>query len=87
MFDVILSPEAQGFYSKADRPLALKLARCFQRLEQDPRAGNNAKRLSGDWSGYYRCRVGDWRVLYRVDDSQARVFVVVIAHRRDVYET
>ena len=86
MFDVVLSPSASEFYAAADRPLALKLARCFRRLEAEPRQSNNVKRLKGEWSGYLRYRVGDWRVIYRVDDDTDRVNVLVIAHRREVYE-
>ena len=86
MFEVVLSPSAAAFYAAADRPLALKLARCFRRLEAEPRHGNNVKRLKGEWSGYLRYRVGDWRVIYRVDDDANRVNVIVIAHRRAVYE-
>jgi mRNA interferase RelE/StbE len=62
MFEVVLSPSASAFYAAADRPLALKLARCFRRLEAEPRRGSNVKRLKGEWSGYLRYRVGDWRV-------------------------
>jgi mRNA interferase RelE/StbE len=86
MFEVILAPAAAKFFAAADRPLARKLARCFARLEADPRAGNNVKRLTGDLAGYLRYRVGDWRVIYHIDDDANRVYVVVIAHRRDVYE-
>lgn len=86
MFEVVLSPAASEFFAAADRPLASKLARCFERLETDPLRGNNIKRLTGEWTGYSRYRVGDWRVLYRVDDAAKRVNVVVIAHRREVYE-
>ena len=86
MFEVVLSPTAAEFYAAADRALAGKLARCFHRLEAAPREGNNIKRLKGEWSGYLRYRVGDWRVIYRVDDEASRVNVVVIAHRREVYE-
>jgi mRNA interferase RelE/StbE len=86
MFEVILSPAAAEFYAAADQALASKLARCFRGLESDPRRGNNVKRLKGDWSAYHRYRVGDWRVVYRIDDAASHVYVVVIAHRRDVYE-
>ena len=74
MFEVVLSRSASAFYAAADRRLALKLARCFRRPEAAPRQGKNVKRLKGEWSGYVRYRVGDWRVIYRVDDvaSQAR---------------
>jgi mRNA interferase RelE/StbE len=86
MFDVILSPEAQVFYAGADKALARKLARCFAQLEREPRRHNNIKRLSGKLAGLLRYRVGDWRVVYRVDDKTSRVLVLVIAHRREIYE-
>ena len=86
MFSVTLSPEARAFYEKADPPLARKLARCFTQLERNPQKQRNIKRLKGELSGYLRYRVGDWRVVYRVDELMQSVSVVVIGHRREVYE-
>ena len=77
MFEVVLSPAAAEFYESANRPLALKLARCFERLETDPRQGNNVKRMTGEWAGYLRYRVGDWRLIYRIDEAANRVFGMV----------
>jgi mRNA interferase RelE/StbE len=86
MFEVILSPEAQAFYAAADRPLARKLFRCFAQLERDPERHSNIKRLSGRLSGKLRFRVGDWRIIYRIDRKAERVLVLTIAHRREAYE-
>lgn len=86
MFEVILSPEAQVFYDQADQRLARKLARCFTRLEHDSRRHNNIKRLSEKLAGRLRYRVGDWRVVYRIDDRARQVNVLLIAHRGEVYE-
>lgn len=86
MYEVILSPEARVFFAQADRPLARKLARCFTQLEHEPRRHNNIKRLSGKSAGLLRYRVGDWRVVYRIDDRTRQVHVLVIAHRSEVYE-
>jgi mRNA interferase RelE/StbE len=36
--------------------------------------------------GKWRVRVGDWRVVYIVDDAAKLVSVTRIAHRREVYE-
>ena len=47
MYDVRLSAKAQDFYRKADKPLATKLARCFEQLEREPRHHPNAKPLKG----------------------------------------
>ena len=34
---------------------------------------------------HYRIRVGDYRVIYRVDGMRVIVLIVKIGHRRDVY--
>jgi len=86
MFEVILSPEAQAFYAAAEQPLARKLAKCFKQLENDPRRHNNIKRLSGPLAGRSRYRVGDWRVLFRVEEAANRVVVLTVAHRSEIYE-
>ncbi len=86
MFEVILSPEAERFYAAADKPLARKLAKCFLQLEREPHRHNNIKRLTGNFGGHARYRVGDWRVIFRVDDAAKRVSVLSIANRREVYE-
>lgn len=33
----------------------------------------------------WRLRVGDYRIIYRIDDNDRKVIVNRIAHRRDVY--
>jgi mRNA interferase RelE/StbE len=86
MFEVTLSPEARAFFAEADPPLARKLGRCFAQLEHDPKRHNNIKRLTGEFAGRSRYRVGDWRVIYTVDDPSHRVNVLLIAHRSEVYE-
>ncbi len=86
MYEVRLSATAQQFYRKADKPLAKKLARCFEQLEQEPRHHTNVKPLKGNLAGQYRYRVGDYRVIYRICEQQVHVLVLKIAHRKESYE-
>jgi mRNA interferase RelE/StbE len=86
MYRVQLSDEAQTAYAKADRPLAKKIARCLTHLEQNPRSHPNIKPLKGGFANRLRFRVGDWRVVYRIDDANQVVLVNKIAHRREVYD-
>ncbi len=85
MYEVVLSAEAQEIYASADLVLAKKIARCFEYLEQNPRFHPNIKALKGDFAGYYRYRIGDYRVIYQVDDESSQVIVNTIVHRRDAY--
>lgn len=57
----------------------------MQQLEQNPQIHPNIKALKGDYAGYYRYRIGDYRVIYSVDDELAQVLVVAIAHRGKAY--
>ena len=86
MYKVDLSPVAQRFYAAAELTLAKKLARCFQQLEKEPRARNNAKPLYGRFAGAWRYRVGDYRVIYEIDDAAYQVRVLAIVHRREAYD-
>ncbi|MEH2270234.1 MAG: type II toxin-antitoxin system RelE/ParE family toxin [Nostoc sp.] len=86
MYNVVLSAKAEEIYATADQALAKKVARCFEQLEQNPRFHPNVKPLKGDFAGYYRYRVGDYRVIYQVDDATNQVMVTNIAHRREAYE-
>lgn len=51
-------------------------------LAEDPRP-RGATKLAG--RDDYRIRVGDYRVVYAVDDAARLVIVARIAHRREVY--
>jgi mRNA interferase RelE/StbE len=52
-------------------------------LEQNPRPPG-CKQLAGD-SGFYRIRVGDYRVIYSIEDDVLLVLVLKVGPRRDIY--
>ena len=54
----------------------------IQELVNDPRP-LGCKKLSGDEK--YRIRIGDYRILYEVEDEIVTVYVVKVAHRKEVY--
>ncbi|AFZ25372.1 addiction module toxin, RelE/StbE family [Cylindrospermum stagnale PCC 7417] len=86
MYSVKLSPDAEEFYAGVDKSLAKKIARCFEILEKEPRNYPNIKPLRGELSGYYRYRVGDYRVIYEIDDELNQVTIIFIEHRSRVYD-
>jgi mRNA interferase RelE/StbE len=85
MYEIVLTEEALGAYRRAGSPLVRKLNRCFDTLRTNPYSHPNIKRLAGELRGRFRYRVGDWRVVYRVDEQERRVTILVIAHRGSVY--
>lgn len=59
-----------------------RISRRIHTLSTDPRP-SGVQKLHG--SDVYRIRVGDYRVLYMVDDVAQLVTIAVVGHRRDVY--
>ncbi|MGH9495190.1 MAG: type II toxin-antitoxin system RelE family toxin [Candidatus Sulfotelmatobacter sp.] len=56
----------------------------IESLALDPeRAG--CKRLKG-YKDHWRIRIGDWRVVYIINDRARLVSITRIAHRREVYD-
>ena len=51
-------------------------------LAEDPHPAQS-KRLKG--SPTFRLRVGDYRIIYSVDDEAEMVTIRAIGHRRDIY--
>jgi mRNA interferase RelE/StbE len=61
-------------------------ARILTKIEEltgNPRP-NGVTKLHGH-KGLWRMRVGDYRVVYSIDDSNKMIDVSLIRHRRDVY--
>jgi mRNA interferase RelE/StbE len=52
-------------------------------LADDPRP-HDVKALHGE-KGLYRVRVGDYRIVYSVEDKIITVVIVRVRHRKDVY--
>jgi len=59
-----------------------RVAQAILKLERDPRP-KGSRKLRGVQD--YRLRVGDYRILYSVDDGKRIVEVIAVGHRRDVY--
>jgi mRNA interferase RelE/StbE len=71
--------------AKLDTQLRLRITGVIELLSVDPRPPG-AVMLRGGEHGRWRVRVGDYRVVYAVDDGQLVVLVLRIAHRREVYD-
>ncbi|MGD0419209.1 MAG: type II toxin-antitoxin system RelE/ParE family toxin [Xanthobacteraceae bacterium] len=50
----------------------------------DPR--RFGKPLTGDMKGFWRYRVGDYRIVASIEDGRFVVLVVTVGHRRQVYD-
>lgn len=46
---------------------------------------DRGKALAGEWAGHWRYRIGDYRVIARIEDGRMVIVVIAVGHRREVY--
>lgn len=85
MYKIELTRVARKAYLKLPDHIRKSIYEKLLKLAQSPFASHNdIKQLQGV-KHCYRLRVGDWRVIYRLDNSALIIEVIKIAHRREAY--
>ncbi|MBI2920062.1 MAG: type II toxin-antitoxin system RelE/ParE family toxin [Planctomycetes bacterium] len=79
---VELETRARREYLDLESSVAGRVAAVLDDLQKNPRPPG-AKRLVG--IAGFRVRVGDWRILYTIDDPNRLVRIYRIRNRKDVY--
>jgi mRNA interferase RelE/StbE len=82
-YRIELRPAALRSLRKLDPQAAGRVRAAIALLADDPRPPA-ARRLRGRPA--WRVRVGDYRIIYTIEDAVLLVVVVAVGHRRDVYD-
>ncbi len=83
-YAVYLKPAAERALKKVkDDPARRRIVKAIDGLTTNPRPPGAIAIQGG--AGLLRIRVGDYRIIYTVEDAARTVLVVTIGHRRDVY--
>jgi len=85
-YKVVLSPLAKRQLSKLDNSVQLRILKYINtRVDGSTNPRKYGDALTGDLRGYWRYRVGDYRILCQIVDDVFKVLVVKTGHRREVY--
>ncbi|MDO8683362.1 MAG: type II toxin-antitoxin system mRNA interferase toxin, RelE/StbE family [Armatimonadota bacterium] len=80
MLRLRLSKDADNFLTTRQRKHLRQIAAKIQTLRSDP-APPDAKALKGSGKGFIRSDIGEYRIIYRVEDDT--LFVAIIGKRND----
>jgi mRNA-degrading endonuclease RelE of RelBE toxin-antitoxin system len=80
---VLFTPEARVEFDALPVVIRARVLKIIERLAAWPEV-SGAKSLSGEWTGHFRIRTGDWRVIFQV--VTPKIIVVRVKHRSEVYE-
>ena len=82
-YTVILERQAEKALRRLPRDVLSRLDRLLLSLTNDPRP-IGCKKLKG-YESLWRLRVGDWRMVYAIEDDRLVVLVIEIAPRGQAY--
>lgn len=82
-YRVELTRSAEKDLRRIDKSRVATIYAGLESLSDDPRPPG-VKKLSGA-DRTYRIRIGDYRVVYEIEDEVLLVLVIRVAHRKDVY--
>jgi len=84
MYKVVLDKKVLKDLKQIDKKEQIKIIETIEnRLARDPFIG---KRLAGNFSEYYRYRVGNYRIIYLIYQMKIEIEIIKIGHRKDVYK-
>jgi len=82
-YRVLILPRAQRQIKSLPFQTRNRVNEAIDSLEKNPRPAG-VKKLKGT-EEFYRLRVGDYRIIYAIQDKELLVIVVSAGHRRDIY--
>jgi mRNA interferase RelE/StbE len=84
-YAIEFSTSAAKAVDKLEKARRQRIVGVIELLSVDPRPPG-AKMLRGGELGRWRVRVGDYRIVYAIEDDLLLVLILRVAHRREVYD-
>ena len=84
-YRIQLMPQAANDLRRLDKPIAQRIINKLRRQSQNFN-DLTLETLTGELRGFYKLRVGSYRVIYTVNQEKHLLMVHLIGHRRDIYK-
>ena len=86
-FKIAETKNFQKIKKQIDKKIYYKITNIvYPQLKSNPYFGTNIKKLKGRFEGYYRYRIGNYRLFYLVEDKKILVIVTDFRHRQSSYD-
>ncbi|MBC8313475.1 MAG: type II toxin-antitoxin system RelE/ParE family toxin [Candidatus Cloacimonetes bacterium] len=87
MLKIQFLPSAQKELEKIDKIWQKKIKKNLQMLSENPALiKNKIKKLKDKYKDYFRLRVGNYRIIFRVEKKKLIILVLRITHRKEIYK-
>lgn len=83
-WQIIISAPARRDLRRVGSEVHARLMRAITALAQDPRP-HGYRQLEGQTPPRFRVRVGDWRIVYAIEDDRVVVLILEVGPRSTIY--
>lgn len=83
LYEVTLKPSVEKDQRVLPRAVIARVLDRMEALRDNPRPAQSIKISGGE--NLYRIRVGDYRIVYEIDETSKQVTIHYVRHRREVY--
>lgn len=84
--NIIIQPNAKKQLKNLDFTVQKRIAKFIDNLEELENPRIKGKSLAGNLSGFWRYRVGDYRIICDIVDSEITIYILDISHRSKSYK-
>ena len=83
MYELLIEKNAEKGIRKLPKEVAGRIIPKIQELRENPLPVGCRKIVSSD--NDFRIRIGDYRVVYELDEGNRRIIIMAVGHRKDIY--
>jgi len=85
-YQVVLTSEAQSDLRKIASTTRSRLLDKMEWMGENAELIQHQALQGEEWKGCFKYRVGDYRIIYRMEHPAIKLFVLKVGHRREVYK-
>lgn len=85
-YSVSLSRSAIKELKKLDTPVRRLILDALEEVSTLDNPRTRGKALTGTWGGFWRYRIGNYRIICEIHDNELQIIAIKIAHRSKVYK-
>jgi mRNA interferase RelE/StbE len=86
MYKIVVHKRAAKSFKKMSDAQAKNLKSALLKLANNPHTYPGIKKMAGEWIGYWRIRIGAFRVILWLDNEKNIIYIDHIGNRGDVYK-
>jgi mRNA interferase RelE/StbE len=85
-YNIVFEEPAKKQLKKLPKNIAVKILDYLEEIAKLDNPKARGEGLSANLAGYWRYRIGDYRVVCKIENEILLIKVIKVGHRKDIYE-